>query len=143
VTAAIPVAPATNVAPSVEFARKGAIVLVIEDQAPIRRGMETLLQEWGYRPLLARNAEEALSHARTAALDFIVTDYQLGNGTTCLSAIHAVNDVCGREIPAVIVTGDTGPESLREAIASGHVVLHKPIMPAKLRAVLMRMLASS
>ncbi|HEX7926627.1 MAG TPA: response regulator, partial [bacterium] len=125
---------------SADAGRRDAVVLVIEDQAAIRRGMETLLGEWGYRPLLARNAEEALSHARTAAPDFIVSDYQLGNGATCLEAIDAVNAACGRTVPAVIVTGDTGPESLRAAIASGHVVLHKPLMPAKLRAVLMRML---
>jgi hypothetical protein len=36
----------------------------------------------------------------------------------------------------LIVTGDTGPERLREARASGLHILHKPVNPARLRALI-------
>jgi len=36
----------------------------------------------------------------------------------------------------MIVTGDTDPERLREAQASGNALMHKPTQPAKLRAYL-------
>jgi hypothetical protein len=41
----------------------------------------------------------------------------------------------------VLVTGDTAPERLREAAQSGHAVLHKPVRPGKLRALLLHLLA--
>jgi hypothetical protein len=34
------------------------------------------------------------------------------------------------------VTGDTAPDRLREASASGHPLIHKPLQPALLRAFL-------
>ena len=120
----------------------GALALVVDDEAAIRAGMATLLTSWDCRPLVARNREEALAHVKTLgrAPDFIVADFRLGGGDTCLQVIEAVRGACGAQMPAVIVTGDTAPGSLHEAQASGLPVLHKPVMPAKLRAVLMRML---
>ena len=37
-------------------------------------------------------------------------------------------------------TGDTAPERLREAAHSGYAVLHKPVRPGKLRALLLHLL---
>jgi len=41
----------------------------------------------------------------------------------------------GEALPALLITGDTGPERLREANASGLHMLHKPVRPAQLRAL--------
>jgi hypothetical protein len=38
------------------------------------------------------------------------------------------------------VSGDTAPERLREAQVSGHHLLHKPVRPMRLRAMLNQML---
>ncbi len=38
----------------------------------------------------------------------------------------------GRKLPVIILTGDTSPERLREASASGYMLLHKPIDPSEL-----------
>jgi hypothetical protein len=43
----------------------------------------------------------------------------------------------------VLISGDTAPERLREARASGYHLLHKPVQPAKLRALLIHLLAGS
>jgi CheY-like chemotaxis protein len=43
------------------------------------------------------------------------------------------------DIPAVLVTGDTGPERIREIQASGLKVLHKPLQENELRSVLSRL----
>jgi len=37
-------------------------------------------------------------------------------------------------MPALIITGDTAPERLRDAQASGYPLVHKPVPPAVLRA---------
>ena len=39
-------------------------------------------------------------------------------------------------VPAAIVTGDTSPERLREARASGHRLLHKPVAAEQLRELI-------
>ena len=40
------------------------------------------------------------------------------------------------DIPAVLITGDTAPDRLREAAASGYPILHKPVSALMLAAVL-------
>lgn len=42
----------------------------------------------------------------------------------------------GKDAPAVVITGDTAPDRLREAQASGYPLLHKPVQPTKLRQTL-------
>lgn len=34
--------------------------------------------------------------------------------------------------PTYLITGDTAPERLREAVASGLPLLHKPVSPSRL-----------
>jgi CheY-like chemotaxis protein len=36
------------------------------------------------------------------------------------------------DLPALLITGDTAPERLREAMASGITLLHKPLSPQQL-----------
>jgi two-component system, sensor histidine kinase len=44
--------------------------------------------------------------------------------------------IVGNDVPAIIISGDTAPERLREAHSSGFHLLHKPVRPAKLLALL-------
>jgi len=69
----------------------------------------------------------------------IVADYRLGDGTG-LEAIRAIRSAAGREVPAVVVTGETGGDSLRAIRATRLPHLQKPVPPARLRAVLLEML---
>ena len=36
------------------------------------------------------------------------------------------------QVPALLITGDTAPERLREAFSSGVPLLHKPLAPDEL-----------
>ena len=45
-----------------------------------------------------------------------------------------------RPIPAFLISGDTAPERLREARESGHHLLHKPVRPMPLRAMVSQLL---
>ena len=46
----------------------------------------------------------------------------------------------GAPIPAFLISGDIAPERLREAQQSGHHLLHKPVRPMKLRAMVQELL---
>ena len=59
--------------------------------------------------------------------DLIIADYRLAEGETGIEAIRHIRQALEQETPAVLVTGDTLPESVRDMQASGFTLLHKPI----------------
>ncbi len=114
---------------------KGMRVLVIDDEAEVRKAVESLLSEWGYAVIVAASAEAALNNLHTAP-DVIIADYRLRENLTGVDAIRAVQSKWGSDIPALIITGDTGPEQLSTVNKSGFSLLHKPVQPGRLRAFL-------
>ena len=107
--------------------------------------MQGLLEDWGCLTLTAGSAAEALSklteHDRPPEL--IVCDYRLRAGDTGIEAIRRIRMAVERPVPAILVTGDTTPEALRAANENGLPVLHKPVSPVKLRALLAQLLGSA
>ena len=114
----------------------GTMVLVIDDDTLVRKGMKGLLRSWGCESLVVASANEALTQlkSRNYRPNFIVADYRLQKGATGADAIECVQACLPQRVPAMLITGDTAPERLREAEASGYPLLHKPINPAELYA---------
>ena len=113
-------------------------VVVVDDEALVREGMQGLLASWGCRVLSVASGDEALAalagEGRTP--DAIICDYRLRGEENGIAVIQRLQSTCAADVPAVLISGDTAPERLREAKASGYRLLHKPVQPAKLRAVL-------
>jgi CheY-like chemotaxis protein len=82
--------------------------------------------------------EQAMEAAadQLQTIDLILADYRLAANLTGADAIRAVIARLGGTVPAVIITGDTSPERIREASASGFRLLHKPLDPQTLHALL-------
>ena len=66
----------------------------------------------------------------------LVVDYRLAEGQTALMAIDRLQAFLRTTVPAIIITGDTDPERIREAHGSGHLLLHKPLEPERLKLCL-------
>ena len=66
----------------------------------------------------------------------MVVDYRLPDGRNGLDAIAAVRAACGRDVPAIIVSGESASEELARLKEAGAMLLHKPASAAKLRAML-------
>ncbi|WP_431015532.1 MASE1 domain-containing protein [Bradyrhizobium pachyrhizi] len=120
------------------FAVKDKAVLVIADTPMVQEGTGGLLGKWGYFVLTAGSDEAALirlaeCHQRP---DLIISDYHLAGGKTGTRVIEEVSAVFGSSIPAILVSGDTTAEPLRDAKERGYVLLHKPVDPMRLRAVM-------
>lgn len=134
--------PAMPAAPS---ALDNVFVLVVDDEAMVREGMRGLLASWGCHVLTAASGEEALArleeHERMP--DLIISDYRLPDNETGIEAIQRIQASLPVEIPAVLISGDTAPERLAEAKASGYHLLHKPVQPARLRTLLSRVLSEA
>jgi len=120
------------------------MVLVVDDEEPIREGLRLLLQEWGYQVMTASDAAQAETavNAMEGRIDLILSDLHLGPGPGGQDVVANVRRLCGRQVPALLVTGDTAGEALREVAAGADPVLFKPVQPRHLfeamRAALQR-----
>ncbi len=114
------------------------LILVIDDEPEILEGMEQLILGWKYRVITASSSKEALRKLDESEDEpnLILADYRLQENVTGAEAIRLIQDKLGRSIPAAIITGDTAPDRIQEAKASGFVLLHKPLRPAKLRQLI-------
>jgi signal transduction histidine kinase len=107
-------------------------ILVIEDDATVRNGMLHLLRDWGCECEAAESIQQAVALAELNRPEVIISDYRLRGNRTGVEAISALRARFGDDLPALLITGDTAPERLREAQASGIPLLHKPVAPGKL-----------
>ncbi|WP_245636708.1 response regulator [Azospirillum thiophilum] len=108
--------------------------VVIDDESIILAGMEIMLDTWGYQVLAAEDVETVLGKLPGRPVpDVILSDYRLRDGWSGISAIRAVREACGSAVPAIILTGDTGPELIATAKAEQVRILHKPVQPNDLR----------
>jgi signal transduction histidine kinase/CheY-like chemotaxis protein len=124
------------------FAVEGKVILVIDDAPIVLEGTSGLLGKWGYSVVTAGSDETAFIQlaARKQRPDLVISDYHLASGKTGIEAIERINAALGASIPAILVSGDTAPERLRDAKDRGYILLHKPVDPMRLRAVMQQLL---
>jgi CheY-like chemotaxis protein len=120
---------------------KGKLLVVIDDDPLVLVGMGGLFRSWA-AVSSRRNRSAALSGltAHGHPPDLIISDYHLPEGKSGIGAIERVRSAFCTPIPAFLITGDTNPEALREARANGYHLLHKPVPPMALRAMLNQIL---
>jgi signal transduction histidine kinase/ActR/RegA family two-component response regulator len=141
----VPVAasePVAELAPAVAGSEHATpaerLILVVEDDPVQRSGMQLLLEGWGHRVMTAADGFAALERVRTSPRvpDVIVTDFRLPGPMTGVQVVTRVGEAAGHPVPGIILTGDTAPERIREAVATGCRLLHKPFSPDLLRDAL-------
>ena len=91
-------------------------------------------------PVRTISETPAITRQNGGVPDLIISDYSLTNGKTGIDVIARLRDAFNAPIPAFLMSGDTNPEPLQEARASGFHLLHKPVDPMTLRAMVNRML---
>jgi CheY-like chemotaxis protein len=114
----------------------GIIALCIDNEPSVLDGMETLLRGWGCEVIKAPSlalALDAVSDKQTVPNGLLV-DYHLDQGNG-IEAIIALRQRLG-ELPAILITADRSPDVRELARGEGVQVLHKPLKPAALRALL-------
>jgi signal transduction histidine kinase/CheY-like chemotaxis protein len=134
--------PQAALAPAIDIS-SGKLVIVIDDDALVLDGMGGILRSWGCRVVAATTPGAVLAALVSGDRpDLIISDYRLANGQSGIAAIAELRQAFGAPVPAFLISGDTAPERLREAQESGHHLLHKPVRPMKLRAMLSQLLKS-
>jgi signal transduction histidine kinase len=132
--------PASSVAMGADLL--GARVLVLDDDISVLDAMRTLLEGWGCDVITTSSPQEAeAALASDSRLpDMLIVDYRLRRHASGIETIERLHQLARHRIPALVVTGDTAPDRLREAQESGYPLLHKPVRPAQLRAVMRKLI---
>ena len=120
----------------------GKLIVVIDDDALVLDSMRGVLRSWGCFVVAAESGRAALAslNGDDRCPDLIISDYRLSDGDGGIRTVENLRVAFGAPIPAFLITGDTAPERLREAGASGLHLLHKPVAPMALRAMLNQLL---
>jgi signal transduction histidine kinase/CheY-like chemotaxis protein len=114
------------------------IILVIDDEEIIRKFTGEHLKRWGHQIILVDTIENALQQLADTKMipDVIIADYRLREQQTGIQAVELMRNYLKKNIPSILITGDTAPEVFQLAQQSGYKLLHKPIKPAHLRKLI-------
>jgi two-component system, sensor histidine kinase len=108
----------------------GLKVLVIDDDELVLEAMTQLMAQWRCDCLVASSVDQARQLPQLP--DLILSDYRLRDQMTGAQAVALLRAHWGQPVPAILLTGDTARERLREALSSGMPLLHKPVSPSQL-----------
>lgn len=106
-------------------------ILLIDDDANIRRTLALILQRAGYQVSTARQACEAISYLETHHVDLVFLDLKMPDvdGMSLLPKIHFLY----AKMPVLVLTAQPTPEAEAEARQLGAVsYLTKPVDPESL-----------
>ena len=119
------------------------LIVVVDDKSAIREAMSGLLTSWGHRVISAGSGDEAIERLSTCPErpDLLICDYRLPRKENGVDVIERLRSEYDESIPAILITGDTAPNRLAEAEASGLLLLHKPVSNGKLRAAIFNLIA--
>jgi len=101
-------------------------ILVIEDDQEVLQGLNDLLSSWGHRTFLASNKKDALRLGKENPIELVISDYQLQNDDNGIDVIISLRKYYQAEIPAILLTGNTNPITLKEISRYGVPILNKP-----------------
>lgn len=124
--------------PPPAHALHGLHVLLVDDDPLALGSTASLLESWGCA--VTTVSEPALllhSLAGSPPPDIALCEYKVGKR----SGLHLIRDLRNhfvKVIPAIILSSDTSTEALAEVQQEGLPLLHKPVRPGRLRALLQR-----
>jgi PAS domain S-box-containing protein len=109
-------------------------VLAIEDEASVRSALGRLLKVRGVDATIVATATEALTLVREQGLrpDVLLCDYNLRGSPDGIATIRELRAALGRNVPAVVMTGDTRSQTVDSISAQGVSVLIKPFTAEEL-----------
>jgi len=144
-TTAEPIAPPARTEPAAWGPTlRDKRVLVLDDDTAVLDAMRALLERWGCSVTTCATPEEAEQcFASSAAPQLLIVDYRLRHDASGIETIGRLHKQCGHRIPALVITGDTAPDRLREAQRSGYPLLHKPVKPPQLHMMMRQILQAS
>lgn len=119
---------------------RGAVVVLVDDDALARDGLEMTLTDFGCNVISAASGQAALEKLRHAgtAPQMIVSDYRLAGGENGVNVIASIRRLCDNvfgtqsELPAIVISGDTSPSEMGHVLGAELEMIHKPVSTERL-----------
>lgn len=113
----------------------GELIVIIDDEQDIRLAMQLVLSAQHANVIVAESLGQAMQQLAQVSMppSIIISDYRLRDSATGAQAIEAIREEYNREIPAIIITGDTRVVKLSEMREVAQTILYKPVDPQELR----------
>ena len=121
---------------------RGATILVVDDEEPIRRLMLTVVERQGHTGLAASSAAQALEVLDHNEVDLILLDLHMPGPTDGEDLLFLLRDR-GDEVPIIIVSGWVDDEAALHHPDCVHAVLKKPVALQTLADTVRQVLALS
>ncbi|WP_186510771.1 ATP-binding response regulator [Caenimonas sedimenti] len=111
-------------------------VLVLDDEDDILAAVRSVLSGHRIEVLTASDCQQALALLQdprwAGRIDAFLCDWRLGSGTSGLEFASSLGPEHGIHVATVMVTGETGPEALRQVRESGLPTVFKPVSAPRL-----------
>jgi CheY-like chemotaxis protein len=116
---------------------EGLRALIIDDDVAICEATQRLLRKWVFKTRAALQFAEAGEVLDDGFLpDVILADLRLADEIDGIRAVGILHDRLRRNVPAPLISGETGASELARVKERGLVLLTKPVAPAELRSAL-------
>jgi CheY-like chemotaxis protein len=101
-------------------------ILIADDDTPAREALRDIVEQEGYRTILASSGVEAVDLIQEVQVHLVLLDMHMPN-LTGLETLHLVRQI-HTMLPAILVTGDPTETVMRQAHqASVYSVIPKPV----------------
>jgi len=111
-------------------------VLIVDDDPAIVDATKMLLEVEGFDVQTALDGGEAIDQIEEGLRpNIIVSDYRLP-GLNGIEVIRQIREIAGEDLPTILVTGDTSGKHIEAADLVLCEVLHKPVDPDRLIALI-------
>lgn len=138
-TMPLPVAPPMSTEGVDRDRLDGLKILVVDDEVAITTAMSALLASLGAQVVTAADTDTATQAVQNQpGLDLAIIDYRLGARQTGTELAAHLSTLCGRPLPFIIITGDTGPAEIQQLRDSGATICFKPLEAQTLLNVIRR-----
>jgi signal transduction histidine kinase/CheY-like chemotaxis protein len=101
-------------------------ILIVDDDIAVRNSMSTLLEALGCLVSGVNSTDAAIVAARSTKPDIALIDYRLRDTDSGLKTLVSLRELY-IDLPAIMISGDTAPDRLREAKMAGVRLLIKPV----------------
>ena len=123
----------------------GSTIWVLDNDAAICAGMRTLLEGWGCTVITALSEDDLAAQVDNfhAQADLLIADYHLDNDVNGVDVVQRINARRSSPLPVLLITANYSNALKLQVRELGHVILHKPVKPMKLKTAMSHLLAVS
>jgi signal transduction histidine kinase len=117
-------------------------LIVIDNDLSVLGAMQTLLSRWGADVRLARDLDDVNEILADTSFSpaIILADYHLDGSVLGIEAVVRIRQCLGSRVPAILITADRNPATADAAQQYDCALLHKPVRPAELWALMQHLL---